>query len=205
MITALLLTLYGIAILLLRFWTCDCLKWPGSQWYFLFFFFQVMLLGNEGYYITSHQAWCWWLVIPHVAMWVCVASVARALTMYSGIRHLAPAAVDQVLDMLLLPINYGFLMLQTVRYLIVNPSLDLWVVEATINTADIWESWALWSVLALFISLTQDHAEDRSGTLRSLRSPLLAEHRSSKNSERGAQAKPASLRGAATGSAPASQ
>ena len=33
--------------------------------------------------------------------------------------------------MLLLPVNYGFLMLQTVRLLLLDPDVELWVVEPT--------------------------------------------------------------------------
>ena len=36
-----------------------------------------------------------WLLVPHVAIWLCVAVVGYELYAYRSIRSLAPQAVDQ--------------------------------------------------------------------------------------------------------------
>jgi hypothetical protein len=63
--------------------------------------------------------------------------------------------------MILLPINYGFFCAICVRVLVLQPGVESTnMVASVLSTAEIWEAWALWSVLALFV-LVADTAARR--------------------------------------------
>merc|ERR1719359_1220987 len=114
--------------------------------------------------ISILDGWYMEVVIANVAVWLVLVLVVWEVWQFSTIRPLAPRTVDQVLDMLLLPLNYGMFCALCVRMLKLQHSDENQeMVTAVIDSADIWESWALWSVLQLFILVvengTKTHAQ----------------------------------------------
>jgi len=116
---------------------------------------QASFLMREVIIITRENVWSTKLIIAQSCAWLVGVITLIELGQVSIIRERAPKAMDQVLDMLLLPMNYAVLSAHSLRLLGTAPknSIVLDIVNATVDAADVWESWALWSVLALFASV----------------------------------------------------
>lgn len=133
----------------------SCLA-AGVRWYWFHLSCQVGLMCREVMVISMLDGWYLEVITANVAMWLVIMLTARQVWLFSHVRHQAPKAIDQVLDMLLLPINYGFLCALCVRILkLENTTQNRMIVLAMIDSADIWESWALWSVLKLFVRIVE--------------------------------------------------
>lgn len=136
------------------------------QWYWLHLAAQVGFLFREFMVVSINNGWYVECAIAYLCMAAVVFFTAQQVWKYSKVRNLTPdavTAIDQVLDMLLLPINYGFLCALCVRSLKMFPNepRNTAMVIAVVDSADIWESWALWSVLQLFIRVVDLSAKNQ--------------------------------------------
>ncbi|CAD7927939.1 unnamed protein product [Amoebophrya sp. A120] len=212
---------------------CDCLK---KRWFWLHFGTQFFFYVRELLILSLFVGWTRLMIAVHIAMTFVMLVTFVELWQLSHLRKYAPKAIDQIMDMVLLPANYGLLMAHTVRILgqqleggqhnvereflsrffgesydttggqhlggsgstgsTTSPlqsttmfaaqdsssfynthpassassyfiSLDdpfagerdaarLAVADTTIQTADIWEAWALWSVLTMFTGIVDN-------------------------------------------------
>eukprot|EP00439_Symbiodinium_sp_Y106_P021733 s2781_g2.t1 len=131
------------------------------RWYWFLLAGQAGLMVREIIVIQMLNGWYWEVCAANLAMWIVITLIVRQVWLFSRVRNKSPRAVDQILDMLLLPINYGFLCALCVRILkLENTDQNRTIVSAMIDSADIWESWALWSVLKLFVKIVE-HASQR--------------------------------------------
>lgn len=153
---------------------CECWRWPlavlrrvvlkaiqvpsllarSFRWYWFNLAGQAGFIVREIFVIQTLDGWYWEVCAANIAMWMVLLLTARQIWQFSKVREKSPKAVDQILDMLLLPINYGFLCALCVRILkLENTGQNRTIVSAMIDSADIWEAWALWSVLRLFVRI----------------------------------------------------
>jgi hypothetical protein len=130
------------------------------RWYWL------LLANNVGFMIREYQVisllngWQMKVIISYVAIMLTMLMVLWEVWRFSRVRAIAPKTIDQVLDMLILPLNYGMFCSLCVRILVLQDSKEnRHMVTAVIDSADIWESWALWSVLELFVLVTEISAK----------------------------------------------
>ncbi|CAJ1394087.1 unnamed protein product [Effrenium voratum] len=124
------------------------------RWYWFHLAGQAGFIVREMFVIQMLDGWYWEVCAANIAMWMVVVFTARQIWQFAKVRAQSPKAVDQILDMLLLPINYGFLCALCVRVLkLENTEQNRMIVSAVIDSADIWEAWALWSVLKLFVKI----------------------------------------------------
>ncbi|CAK8998613.1 unnamed protein product [Durusdinium trenchii] len=130
------------------------------RWYWFHLAGQAGFIIREIFVIETLDGWYWEVCAANIAMWMVVLLTARQIWQFSKVRERSPKAVDQILDMLLLPINYGFLCALCVRILkLENTGQNRTIVSAMIDSADIWEAWALWSVLRLFVRVVDKGSE----------------------------------------------
>merc|ERR1712087_804460 len=102
-------------------------------------------MGREIIVINSKDGWYWEGIVANMSMWLVMVMTSRQIWLFSKSRYMSPQKIDQILDMLMLPINYGFLCCLCVRILMLeNTKTNKMIVLAMIDSADIWESWALW-------------------------------------------------------------
>lgn len=105
-------------------------------------------------------------VPAHIAVWISYALIVNHLWKFRLLRITAVEVVDLQFDVMLLPIVFGLLALHCIRILPDRYGRDLWSATSTLDAAEMWESWALWSFQSLIIR----HAEDS----KSARSPLYS-------------------------------
>jgi len=107
----------------------------------------------------------YWVNVPaHAAVWLDYVMTAYHLHQFRNVRHIAEEVVDFTFDILLLPITFGLLALHCIRILPDREGRDLWGATSTLDAAELWESWALWSFQALFIRYVEG-SEDAEGRL----------------------------------------
>eukprot|EP00434_Breviolum_minutum_P033393 symbB.v1.2.029546.t1/scaffold3246.1/size60379/2 len=148
--------LRSIQRLLLKAIRVPSLLAHSFRWYWFHLAGQAGFIVREIFVIQTLDGWYWEVCAANLAMWM----VARQIWQFSKVRAQSPKAVDQILDMLLLPINYGFLCALCVRILkLENTGQNRTIVSAMIDSADIWEAWALWSVLRLFVRIVDKGSE----------------------------------------------
>ncbi|CAD7932237.1 unnamed protein product [Amoebophrya sp. A25] len=96
-----------------------CVEMLRKRWFWLFFWTQVFFLVREWIIISllSESGWTILLMASHVAMAFVALVTFAELWQLSHLRKYSPTAIDQILDMVLLPSNYGLLMAHTVRIL----------------------------------------------------------------------------------------
>lgn len=138
------------------------LVWAFSRvrlrWYWFHLAMQVGFLLREMFVISVLDGWHWQVITAQAAMWLTLLLVLGECWRFSQVRETGrnSQAVDQVLDMLLLPVNYGFFCGLCVRILrLQRDHQNRGMVSAAIESADIWEAWALWSVLELFVRVVE--------------------------------------------------
>lgn len=93
-------------------------------------------------------------VPAHCAVWASYVLTACHLQQFARIRQFPKEAVDMdvidfTFDVLLLPVTFGVLALHCIRILPDRGGRDLWGATATLDAAEMWESWALWSFQVL--------------------------------------------------------
>jgi len=103
-------------------------------------------------------------VPAHVAVWSSYLLTGIHLYHFRKCRRLAEDVVHLTFDVLLLPISFGTLALHCIRILPDRRGKDLWSATATLDAAEMWESWALWSFQSLFMRYA-DGCEDAKGPL----------------------------------------
>mmetsp|Transcript_110950 Transcript_110950/g.324537 ORF Transcript_110950/g.324537 Transcript_110950/m.324537 type:complete len:434 (-) Transcript_110950:106-1407(-) len=103
-------------------------------------------------------------VPAHVAVWLSYLMTAYHLYQFRHCRRIAEEVVDYIFDILLLPVSFGLLSLHCIRILPDRDGKDLWGATATLDAAEVWESWALWSFQTLFMRYV-DGSEDAQAPL----------------------------------------
>lgn len=132
------------------------------KWYWFHLAMQVGFLTREWMVISSLDGWFLEVTLAQLAVWLTLALVALEVWNFSKVRcgsEQRKIAVDGLLDMLLLPVNIAFFCSLSVRILCLQPgpdSVDL--VMAIIESPDIYEAFALWSVLELFVKVVEGQA-----------------------------------------------
>lgn len=139
-------------------------KWR-LRWYWFHLAMQVGFLYREmqiiAYYHEHEGVMHWEVIAAHTSMWLALLLVCSECWRYSTVRDSkrSAEAIDQVLDMVLLPVNYGFFCSLCVRILKLQGNHQAReMVNALLESADIWEAWALWSVLGLFVRVVEFNA-----------------------------------------------
>jgi len=131
----------------------------GIRWYWFLLAGQFGFMVREYHVISSIDGWCWEVFTAHAATWLVIVMTVRHVWRFSAFRQKSPIAVDQVIDILMLPLNYGFICALCVRILrLQHTNQNQSMTSAMIHSADIWESWALWSVLTLFTRMVDHYA-----------------------------------------------
>lgn len=163
---ALWVTLLGIAAVSLRYLPVSC---PPVVLVLRTIWAEIYLLGLTGFLIRETSkvpaelasplpwfGWPAWVHIPaHAAVWFSVLLTARHLLQFRIHRPHAPELVDLTADILLLPPTFGILAVRCLRILPERGDQDLWDATSTLDAAELWESWALWSFQKLFIRYAQ--------------------------------------------------
>lgn len=145
----------------------SAIRIPRIRWYWFHLIGHTGFLVREAVVVTAENGWFGIVILSQISNWVVLLSVSRHVWKFAGVRRQAPATVDEILHMIILPANYCFLCALCVRMLKVNSdqrSLD--VAMATLGSADIWEAWALWSVLKLFVLYVEPAMKQHSKTIR---------------------------------------
>jgi len=139
-------------------WVCSHLR---IRWYWLLLANNVAFMVREFAVISLFkEGWTWEVIVADAAIWLTLLLVAWEVWRFSEIRPRSPKTVDQVLDMIVLPLNYGMFCAVCVRILkLQHTEENEEMVAAVIDSADIWESWALWSVLELFVLVVENAAK----------------------------------------------
>jgi len=139
------------------FWKCAAPSWyayiPAIRWYWFHLAMQVSFMYREFLVISLLDGWVPFVLAAHISCWLTILFVTKELWLFSKRRSSTKLteAVDGVLDMLLLPIHIAFYTEICVRILRLQPeSQSRTMVSAVMESADIWEAFALWSVLDLF-------------------------------------------------------
>lgn len=102
-----------------------------------------------------------WVNIPaHCAVWLSYILTCYHCLQFSYIRNNSEEAVDIevvdfTFDVLMLPVTFGVMSLHCIRILPDRGGRDLWGATATLDAAEMWESWALWSFLTLLSRYVQ--------------------------------------------------
>eukprot|EP00928_Gymnodinium_smaydae_P095881 TRINITY_DN8344_c0_g2_i4.p1 TRINITY_DN8344_c0_g2~~TRINITY_DN8344_c0_g2_i4.p1 ORF type:complete len:871 (+),score=119.50 TRINITY_DN8344_c0_g2_i4:21-2633(+) len=145
---------------------------PLLKWYWFHLAMQVGFLVREHLLITQLNGWSKEVTSAHVATWLTLAVVSREVWNFSKVRRGSErqkVAVDGLLDMLLLPVNIAFFCALCVRVLKLQPDSHIRsMVAVVIESPDIYESFALWSVLQLFVKVV--HTEAVKGDADTVRS-----------------------------------
>ncbi|CAJ1350590.1 unnamed protein product, partial [Effrenium voratum] len=147
----------------------------GLKWYWFHLACQVAFGVREFLLISQLRAWTWELVFVNAAVWLTIAIVTREVWCFSMVREgpeQRKVAVDGLLDMLLLPVNIIFFCAVCVRVLKLQPDTQMGrMVPVIIESGDIYEAFALWSVLVLFVKVVQaEMAGSHSNAMSSFRS-----------------------------------
>jgi len=125
----------------------------------------VGFAAREMLVINSLGGWQPELVFVQATTWLTVLIVSREVWDFSKVRcgsEKQIVAVDGLLDMLLLPMNIVFFCAVCVRALKLQPTSHLaMMVPVVIESPDIYESFALWSVLELFVKVVQAEMANR--------------------------------------------
>lgn len=140
-----------------------CFRKMEIRWYWFLIVGQVGFMVREFIVICRHNGWGKKEVfVSHISIWAVIGLTVRQVWLFSYVRNKSHTAVDQVLDILLLPMNYGLLCALSVRLLAFetpeNKEQRGMMALALIDSADIWESWALWSVLKLFVRIVDSES-----------------------------------------------
>lgn len=142
-----------------RHWTRHI--WP--KWYWFYLAGLVGLMVRElvvVWELSGEQMPRLEITVAVVSCWLTLIFITSEVSSFSARRDSAPGAIDRVLDMVLLPLSYGFLCAVAVRVEVLQSGLgNHAMASATIECADIWEAWALWSVLQLFVEVVDARAK----------------------------------------------
>ncbi|CAE7023517.1 CSMD3 [Symbiodinium sp. CCMP2456] len=147
----------------------------GIKWYWFHLAIQVAFAMREAL-VVSALSWNWELLFVHSATWLTLAIVTREVWLFSGVREGSEkrkVAVDGLLDMLLLPVNIIFFCAVCIRVLKLQPDTQMGkMVPVIIESGDIYEAFALWSVLVLFVKVVQAEmaGDSHSNAMSSFRS-----------------------------------
>mmetsp|Transcript_56181 Transcript_56181/g.176392 ORF Transcript_56181/g.176392 Transcript_56181/m.176392 type:complete len:437 (+) Transcript_56181:138-1448(+) len=98
-------------------------------------------------------------VPAHVAVWLSYLMTAYHIYQFRHCRWIAEEVVDCIFDVLFLPVSFGLLALHCIRILPDRGGRDLWGATATLDAAEVWESWALWSFQTLFMRYVEGSEE----------------------------------------------
>lgn len=144
----------------------------GLKWYWFHLSAQVAFALRE-LIVTSSLRWTWELIFVNSAYWLTLAITIREVWCFSTVRRgseTTKVAVDGLLDMLLLPVNIMFFCDVCVRVLLLQPESQLaGMVPVIIECGDIYEAFALWSVLKLFVQVVQAEMGSDQGSVRSFK------------------------------------
>eukprot|EP00931_Biecheleriopsis_adriatica_P006869 TRINITY_DN108212_c0_g1_i1.p1 TRINITY_DN108212_c0_g1~~TRINITY_DN108212_c0_g1_i1.p1 ORF type:complete len:1053 (-),score=116.33 TRINITY_DN108212_c0_g1_i1:58-3174(-) len=137
----------------------------GLKWYWFHMAMQVGFAVREFLLISSLQGWRWETAFVHFATWFTIFVVAREVWRFSQVRtgpEKQKIAVDGLLDMLLLPVNIVFFCAVCVRVLVLQSESHIRsMVSVVMESGDIYESFALWSVLVLFVKVVEAELAER--------------------------------------------
>lgn len=131
------------------------------RWYWFHLSMQVAFMTREYLIIDRAHGWNNEIIAAHAAIWLTLFIVTVEVWNFSKVRNeniVTKLTVDGLLDMLLLPVNLGFFMQLSVRLLTLSndhsgmeDSQSGAMISIIIESADIWEALALWSVLDIFV------------------------------------------------------
>jgi len=118
-------------------------------------------MAREVLLISALHGWCLEVALAQFAIWLTIILVTCEVWNFSKLRHGSvrrKVAIDGLLDMLLLPVDIGFFCALCVRVLKLDSDSAMGkMVSTVIESSDIYEAFALWSVLELFVKVV--HAE----------------------------------------------
>jgi len=151
------------------------------KWYWFHLAVQVGFAAREFLVISSLRGWRYEVTLAHVASWITILLASREVWEFSKVRCGSvkqKVAVDGLLDMLLLPVNISFFCGVCVRVLKLQPASHMrTMVAVVIESPDIYEAFALWSVLELFVKVvdaeTANRDEDTMSSFTSFKSISL--------------------------------
>lgn len=134
---------------------------PLLKWYWVHMAAQVAFAYREFCLIHQLNGWYPQVMAAHIATWVTILLVSREVWNFSKERRGSErriVALDCLLDMLLLPVNIVFFCSLCVRVLKLqkNSTMES-MVSLVIDCPEIYEAFALWSVLELFVKVA--HAQ----------------------------------------------
>ncbi|CAE8643485.1 unnamed protein product [Polarella glacialis] len=132
------------------------------KWYWFHLALQGGFLTREVLLISKLDGWCLEVSLAQLAIWLTLLIVVLEVWNFSKVRGSSEkqkVAVDSLFDMLLLPVNIGFFCTLCVRILKLQPSSHVrTMVAVVIESPDIYEALALWSVLELFVKVVDAEA-----------------------------------------------
>jgi len=148
---------------------------PLLKWYWFHLAAQIGFVVREYCVISDLDGWCVEVAMVHIATWLTIFLVSSEVWSFSKVRYGSETqkiAVDGLLDMLLLPVNISFFCAVCVRVLKLQPESQLrTIVSVVIESPDIYEAFALWSVLEFFVRVVQaETAKKDSEAMMSFRS-----------------------------------
>eukprot|EP00439_Symbiodinium_sp_Y106_P056246 s1914_g7.t2 len=129
------------------------------RWYWFHLAIQLGFLSREYQVISvaSQGVWPSEVLLSYSALWLTYAVVFVEVCHFSSVRNrdvVTKITVDGLLDMLLLPVNIGFFGHLCVRKLALqSDGHSLHIISTIMESSEIWEAWALWSVLGLFVTV----------------------------------------------------
>ncbi|CAE7805971.1 SVEP1, partial [Symbiodinium microadriaticum] len=129
------------------------------RWYWFHLAIQLGFLSREYQVISvaSQGVWPSEVLLSYSALWLTYAVVFVEVCHFSSVRNkdvVTKITVDGLLDMLLLPVNIGFFGHLCVRKLALQlDGHSLHIISTIMESSEIWEAWALWSVLGLFVTV----------------------------------------------------
>ena len=108
--------------------------------------------------VAWQESWPREVLLSYCALWLTYTVVLVEVCHFSSVRNkdvVTKVTVDGILDMLLLPVNIGFFGHLCVRKLALpsNDEHSLHIISTIMESSEIWEAWALWSVLGLFVTV----------------------------------------------------
>ncbi|CAK0832141.1 unnamed protein product [Prorocentrum cordatum] len=152
---------------------CRVLSWLMPRWYWVYLSGQAGLLLREAFVINTmvldphrpETGWCWEVIVSNAASWIVLLANWAEVRRFALVRNMdvPHKPIDQVMDMLLLPSNYCFFCNLIVRLIRLQSGSRFShedtqsLAHTVIASAELWEAWALWSVLELFVTVVNSN------------------------------------------------
>jgi hypothetical protein len=135
------------------------------RWYWVQLAAQVGFICREIGVINKDEAWGDAAVFFSIVSVLVVFAVTSLHVWQLSTLDTEPkgsqVALDEVLDMLIFPLNYSYLAAVGVRGLQTTDN-GASLMMATIESASVWECWALWSMSALLVRVVEEKKTGKS-------------------------------------------